>query len=180
MLINSFFKLKLYYLNIGWLKNNQNINHPVYIFRDKTKLIFLNKNIAVFKKIFIVIQTIIKNNGIIFFISSYYHYFKSVYNFSFYLQEFILKNYNSGYITNYLYFKDLRYLPDCIIISSSINFNLYKEIKNCGLLSIGINNYESFSAYFFEYFIHLQNNSYFINIIIFQIYSQYIKTIKLY
>ena len=179
MLINSFFKLKLYYLNLGWLESSKTINRTIYLSWEKTKLIFLDKNISNLKKTFILFQNIIKNNGTLLLTTSYFYYFKNIFNLSFFIKEFVLNNYREGYLSNYLYSINFKIIPDLILIlNSKNNQNLFKEIKFIGIPSVGINSLLLSSCYF-EYFIYLNHNSYFINLLIFKIYSHHIRILKL-
>lgn len=178
MLINSFFKLKLYYLNLGWLELSKSINRTIYLCWKQTKLIFLNRNMPNLKKTFIILQNVIKNNGVIFLTTSYFYYFKSIFNFSFSIKEFVLKNYREGFLSNYLCSYNFKAVPDLILIfNSQNNLNLFKEIKFIGIPSIGISN-SLLSSYYFEYFIFLANDNYFVNFLIFKIYLYHFRFIK--
>lgn len=179
MLINSFFKLKLYHLNVGWLELPKNNNQSSHLSWENTKLIFLDQNISNLKKTFLLFQNVFKNKGTIFITTSYYYYFKSIFNLSYLFKEFILNNYHEGFLSNYLYHNNFKMIPDLILIlNSKNNQSLFKEIKHLGIPSIGISNsLVSYHAY--EYFIYLNHNSYFINYLIFKIYSHHLKIIKL-
>lgn len=179
MLINSFFKLKLYHLNIGWLELPKNINQINFLSWEKTKLIFLDRNISNLKKTFFIFQNVFKNKGTIFLTTSYFYYFKNIFNLSFLIKEFVVSNYYEGFLSNYLYYNNFKIIPDLILIlNSKNNQNLFKEIKYLGIPSIGINN-SLLPSHGYEYFIYLNHNSYFINFLIFKIYSHHIKIIKL-
>lgn len=178
MLINSFFKLKLYYLNLGWVELSKSINRVLYLSWKKTKLIFLDRNIPNLKKTFILLDNVINNNGILFLTTSYFYYFKNIFNLSFSVKEFVLNNYCEGFLSNYLCTKNCKVVPDLILIfNSQNNLNLFKEIKLLGIPSIGISN--SFLSYhYFEYFIFLANDNYFINFLLFKIYLYHLRIIK--
>ena len=178
MLINSFFKLKLYHLNLGWIELSKSINRIFYLSWKKTKLIFLNRNISNLKKTFIILQNVIKNNGVLFLTTSYFYYFKSVFNFSFSIKEFVLKSYREGFLSNYLSSKNFKAVPDLLLIlNSQNNLSLFKEIKYLGVPSIGISN-SLLSHHYFEYYIFLVNNNYFINFLLFKIYLYHLRVIK--
>jgi hypothetical protein len=178
MLINSFFKLKLYHLNLGWIELSKSVNRILYLCWKKTKLIFLNRNIPNLKKTLILLQNVIKSNGVIFLTTSYFYYFKSVFNFSFSIKEFVLKSYREGFLSNYLSSKNFKAVPDLILIfNSQNNLNLFKEIKYLGVPSIGVSS-SLLSYHYFEYFIFLANNNYFINFLVFKIYLYHLRVIK--
>ena len=169
MLINSFFQLKFYFLNMGWIHYNfivNELNYGVYAIFDKSKVMLLDQILLEFKKIFIMIQTILNKLGILLILSSYFYFFKSIINSCFYVREYSLHKYTSGFLSNHIYTKQIKMLPDLILVFDlKRNISLLKEIKLMGIPSIGISNSLEYTS-LLEYAIFLETNCYFVNLLI--------------
>lgn len=181
MLTNCFFRLKIYYLNAGWIQAsclNNSINHLIYALWLKTKLIIFDRNLINLKKILIVIRNVINTSGFILFISSYFYYFKRVKLLCFSIKEYFLNNYICGYLSNYLYTNNFKSVPDLVLVFNfKRNIDLLKEIKTMGIPSAGIIDNSSLPS-IIEYPIYLNQNSYFVSYLLLRLYSRYISLFK--
>jgi ribosomal protein S2 len=83
-----------------------------------------------------------------------------------------------GYLSNYLYTKRSKTVPDlALIFKFKQNINLVQEIKAMGIPSTAIMDKSALQP-FVEYPIYLDQNSYFINYLLLRLYARYILLFK--
>lgn len=174
MLINPFFKLKFYTLGLGWTYLKFTINQALFASYVDQKLIFYDYNFMNIKKSFVFIQNIVKNLGIIMFFTSSYTFTKVLSNLNFSMQEFILKNYKRGCLSNYFSIYNLKIIPDLIItLSNKENTTFFYEIRTIGIPIINLSHSLNLINCN-EYSVYINTNSYFVNYIILQLYAKFI------
>ena len=174
MLINSFFRIKFYYLNIGWIKSPFSLNQSIYTICYNQKLIFYDYNLINIRKSLIFLKNLILNSGVLFFFSLHYYFIKNISNLNYYMFEYNLKNYTRGCFSNFKVIDNIQIIPDTLIVLySKKNLTFLYEIKTIGIPTISLSHHLN-SIKSNEYSIYLNTNSYFINFFILQFYARYI------
>ena len=181
MLINSFFSFKFYVLGGCWVKSDMKssqLNNSVYIGLKNLDLYYLAYNYVTLKKILLLMQNLVLSSGSLAIVSSYFYLFKNIQNSSFFIKELFLNEYSQGIISNYSPSPILNLIPDLALVFNAKPRNfITQEFRSLGIPIAGIATY-SHSLYLLDYKIFLDVNSYFINFIVFRIYSCYLQHLK--
>ena len=174
MLINSFFKLKFYSLNIGWVNSQSLLNQSIYALCKTQKLIFYDYNLINIRKSLIFLKSLILNSGVLYFLSLHYYFIKNLTSLNYYMLEYNFKNYTRGCFSNFKIIDNIQIIPDSLIVLySKKNLTFLYEIKTIGIPVINLCHHLN-SIKSNEYSVYLNTNSYFVNFLTLQFYARYI------
>lgn len=174
MLINSFFKLKFYSLNIGWINSQFLLNQSIYVVCNNQKLIFYDYNLINIQKSLIFLKNLILNSGVLYFLSLHYYFIKNLTNLNYHMLEYNFKNYIRGCFSNFRIINKIQIIPDVLIVLySKRNLTFLYEIKTIGVPIINLSHHLN-SIKSNEYSVYLNIDSYFVNFFILQFYARYI------
>jgi hypothetical protein len=181
MFINSFFKLKFYFLGGSWVKLGHNkslISSYLFVTIRDIGVFYLLSNEVKLKRIFFILRSVVSRLGLISIVSTYFYLLKDTRNSSFLIRETSLSSYTSGYFSNQFTINSKVLLPDLVLVFNIHNsLLLLKELRSLGVPVIGIVN-DELSLFLIEYDLVLNSSSYFINFYILRSYSRFMQLVK--
>lgn len=134
----------------------------------------MDKILFYIKKTFLILQNIIKQKGLLFFIGSYFSYFKQSKSILRFIKQQSLVIHSNGFFSNYLYQKIFKHIPDLLLIFKYHKSYIFlKELKYLGIPTIGLINSSTINS-LVEYPICLNTFSYFIHFFLLITYSKLI------
>jgi hypothetical protein len=182
MFINSFFKLKVYFLGGSWVRYGSSIkllNRSIFVCIKRYCVIYSAVNEVALKRIFFVLRSLIYMSGVVSIISDYFCLFKSTRSSCFFLREVFLGSHSSGYFSNLRsYYTVVNLIPDiAIVFSLSNNLKALGELRSVGVPTIGVAS-NDVELSLIDYPLLLDSSVYFINFCLLRAYSRYISIIK--